>query len=123
MIMRIYGDIRELLRSNPPVEPARTAAEDLAGAGLPNGDPVPSHPYAGRNPQELLRLLNSGTLASTELELVREAICIYERFSGERVTGGWVDAPSLPPPPAPREFDPDVVSNPDFDPVLSDLWR
>lgn len=123
-----YDNIRDLMLSTPPVDPGRTSAEDRAGVALP-GDPVEgiSNPYVGKNPQAVLRLLRSGALSPDQEVLAREAVEIFEGFSGEYLTGGIGRAVPIPkrtagPTPS-RAVDGDVVENPDYDPDLADLFR
>jgi len=116
------------MHSSPPVDPGRTLAEDRAGVALP-GDPVEAidNPYVGKNPQVVLRLLQSGTLSPDQEGLAREAISVFESVSGENLTGGIGravpilkksgDQASV------REVDEDVTRNPDYDPELADLFR
>jgi len=120
--MREYRSIRDLLSESPPVDPGRTPEEDRARVALP-GDPVDGlgNPYAGRNPQGLLKLLRSGSLGADDERQVRQAIALFEGFSGDRLNSG-MSRPVRPG--APRtEMLPDVAGNPDRDPELEDLFR
>ena len=115
--------MRDLLNEISPVNPGRSPEEALARAALP-GDTVVAidNPYVGKNPQGLLRLLRSGSLGSDEEGQVRQALVLFEGFSGDRVTGG-MDRPAKALPPAPEEALPDVVENPDRVPELEDVFR
>jgi len=126
--VKTYSNARDFLADDQSPEPARTPDEERIGVSLP-GDPVETaseaNPYVGRNPQSLLRLLRSGSLDPGREALVRQAIALFEGFSGENLTGGVERAvpiqrkretPS-------RDVDPDVLANPDYDPSLADLFR
>lgn len=121
--MKVHRDIRALLNETTPVDPGRTLEEDKARVALP-GDPVEvtHNPYASRNPQGLLRLLRSGSLDPDEESQIRQALVMFEGFSGERLIGG-MDRPAKKPPPAPEEALPDVVENLDRVPELENVFR
>ena len=117
--------MRDLLNEISPVNPGRSPEEDAAGAALPGDAAVAvsiDNPYVGKNPQGLLRLLRSRSLGPEEEGQVRQALILFEGFSGDRVSGG-MDLPDKAPPPAPEEALPDVVGNPDRVPELEDVFR
>jgi hypothetical protein len=122
--MKVYGNMRDLLNETPPIDPGRTPEEETARVALP-GDAVEGidNPYAGKNPQGLLRLLRSGSLSPDEEGQVRQALALFEGFSGgDRVTGG-MSRPAKAPPMAPSAALPDVVNNPDRVPELENVFR
>ena len=115
--------MRDLLHETPPVDHGATEAERRARVALP-GDDVEAvrNPYAGRNPQSVLALIRSGSLPPDQEELAREAIALFEGFSGDRLSGGL--APRKPP--VLRDGSgilPDVAGNPDRHPALEDALR
>lgn len=115
--------MRALLAETTPIVPGRTPAEEGARVALP-GDPVEvvDNPYASRNPQGLLRLLRSGSLAPDDERQVREAIRMFEGFSGDRLSGG-ASSPVAGPAEAPEDALDDVVNNPDRVAALEDVFR
>lgn len=121
--MKVHRDMRALLSETTPVVPGRTSAEETARVALP-GDPVEAieNPYMGRNPQGLLRLLRAGSLSSDEEGQVREAIRVFEGFSGDRLTGGMARTKAEAPA-APEDALPDVSDNPDRVLELEDVFR
>jgi hypothetical protein len=118
-------NLRDLIHSNPPIEQARTSAEERASVALP-GDVVAGYdnPYSSHNPQELMRLIRSGTLSFDEERLAREAIKVFEFYSKERVVGGICRSEKSVKTKIPiRVIDEDVLNNADYDPELNDLFR
>lgn len=127
--MKTYSDMRGFLTDDQPPDPARTPDEEKAGVSLP-GDPVESsseiNRYIGKNPQSLLRILQSGSLSQEQESLVTEAISVFEAISGENLTGGVqraVPVPAMSDRMAVSGVDSDVLANPDFDPSIADLFR
>jgi hypothetical protein len=120
--MKTYNKIRDFIDDTQLIEPPRTAAEELVGVALP-GDSVVGvqNEFVGKNPQALNRLYLSGTLNSTQMEQVRQAIRIYEMASGERLSGGLLNHRSRQLPTSPILAD--VETNPDRDLQLEDLFR
>jgi len=109
----------------PQVDSGRTPAEERARVALP-GDSVEgiSNPYVGKNPQTVLHLLQSGTLPPDQEILAREAVAIFDGFSGDYLTGGIErSVPISKKGPSARAVDEDVAQNPDFDPEIANLFR
>ena len=117
-------NIRDLIHNNPPIEAARTQAEEKACVSLPGDSPeVYESKYSSLGPQGLLRLIRSGTLSPDDDREARRAIQVFESISGERVTGGLSRGGNPPVSRAQqRPVDTDVLENPDYDAGLSILW-
>lgn len=118
-------NLRDLISFNPPVEQARTSAEELVSVALP-GDSVVGYenPYSSYNPQKLMYLIRSGTLNPNEECLAREAVKVFEFYSKERITGGMCRSEkNTRPQVLIHTVDEDILNNEDYDPELDDLFR
>jgi len=80
-----HKGLRDLIHTNPPIDPGRTPAEEKARVALP-GDSVelPQNPFLRKNPQFVMRVIKSGVLKPEHERLARQAIQIYQLSTLDR---------------------------------------